>query len=175
MTAPYVRQVYLHLPTSAARSRESLMAFARNLPPSTALKFQTLRIFPLQKHTSAYLFELRALPPRRLRFANIELPKNDVWRRRQAEKSRWQRVKEFLYERRFKFYVKEGRAYTVRSGVPGVWEAVAKRIQEQTLNEVKRVGQKSGKVVQSVKPVRLVGDVEKPKVVKRQTARSGMK
>jgi hypothetical protein len=48
------------------------------------------------------------------------------------------RVVEVVSEPRFKFYVKEGRLYTMKTGVPGVWEEAARRIQEQTAEEEKK-------------------------------------
>jgi len=114
------------------------MHFANTLitkPTATAntkLEFVTLRIFPFRKHTSAFLHELRALPPKRLRLANIELPKNDAWSQRQREKGIMRRMYEIISEPRYKFYVKEGKTYTMKTGVPGVWESVAQRLQEQT-------------------------------------------
>lgn len=89
----------------------------------------------MPKHTTVYAHELRALPPHPLRFANIVLPKSEAWRKRQAEKPLLKGLWEFIEEKRFKFYVKEGRAYTMRTGVPGVWEEVANGIKERTKQE----------------------------------------
>ncbi|KAF1938987.1 hypothetical protein EJ02DRAFT_457417 [Clathrospora elynae] len=141
VTAPFVHQVFLKIPEHARRSRQDLMRFAHTLtvnPQATAntkLEFVTLRIFPFRKHTTALLHELRALPPMKLRLANIELPKTEGWAKKQRAKSIFRRMYEVLNEPRFKFYVKEGRLYTMKTGVPGVWEEVASRIQEQTVVE----------------------------------------
>jgi hypothetical protein len=153
------------------------MSFANTLvnkPVATAntrLEFVTLRIFPFRKHTSVLLHELRALPPRKLRLANIELPKNDAWAKRQREKGIFKRMYEVISEPRYKFYVKEGRMYTMKTGVPGVWEEVAKRIQEQTQTENEAAGQVKTGVRRSAvarKPPSLLITKER---VKRQTAR----
>ncbi|KAF2192342.1 hypothetical protein K469DRAFT_477488, partial [Zopfia rhizophila CBS 207.26] len=132
LTAPFVRTVHLEIPEYARRSRDILIRFSKNLPDDTRIEFTTLRAFPFRRTTAVFLFELRALPPQQGRFANIELVKTDAWRKRQSEKSFGQRIFEILNEPRWKFYVKEGRNYTLRTGVPGVWENVAKAIQEQT-------------------------------------------
>lgn len=116
------------------------MSFARSLntpagikeTANTKLEFVTLRIFPFRKHTSAFLHELRALPPKNMRLANIELPKTDAWVERQRAKGIFTRMLDIVNEPRFKFYVKEGRMYTMKTGVPGVWEEVARRMHEQT-------------------------------------------
>ncbi|OWY45814.1 hypothetical protein AA0117_g10178 [Alternaria alternata] len=179
LTAPFVHQVFLQIPEHARRSRSDLIRFATSLrtnPNQTAntkLEFVTLRIFPFRKHTTAFLHELRALPPKRFRLANIELPKSDAWAQRQREKGIVKRMGEVVREPRFKFYVKEGRLYTMKTGVPGVWEEVAKRIQEQTVEEekvVKGLGVKRPAVQlgarKLIRPAVKVGDK-----VKRQTTR----
>lgn len=175
-TAPYVRQVHLQIPPSATHSLVALRAFARAIPPATKITFQTLRFVPFAKETSCYVSELRALPQRKFRFANIEIPKAAAWRKRQSEKNMWWKIKEFISEPRFKFFVKEGKLYTMRSGVPGVWEEVAKKIQQQTVPEG-MTGSKKATVqpARSIKPIKLIEDVEKPKSIRRQTYRSPLK
>jgi hypothetical protein len=153
------------------------MHFANSLttkPVATAntkLEFVTLRIFPFRKHTSAFVHELRALPPRKMRLANIELPKNDEWARRQRGKGIFKRMYEVISEPRYKFYVKEGRTYTMKTGVPGVWEQVASRIQEQTAAE-----EASSDQAKSSKTRPVVRRPTQPTItqdrVKRQTARA---
>jgi hypothetical protein len=155
------------------RFAHSLTADAKGTA-NTKLEFVTLRIFPFRKNTSAFLHELRSLPDKKLRLANIELPKTDAWAKRQREKGVFNRVLEVVNEPRFKFYVKEGRLYTMKTGVPGVWEEVANRIRDQTdaeKEEAERAkeggGKKRGVVVRRpVKPV--VRVVER---TKRQTRR----
>lgn len=93
------------------------------------------------------------------------------------------RAWEFIEERRFKFYVKESRAYTMKTGVPGVWEEVARGIRERTEKEkggagkeikglVGRGGVGSGRKVGAVKRSVANGDVRvRVPEVKRQTSR----
>ncbi|OAL52657.1 hypothetical protein IQ07DRAFT_379518 [Pyrenochaeta sp. DS3sAY3a] len=138
VTAPFVHQVFIQIPDHARRSRKDLMHFARSLnanskaTANTKLEFVTLRVFPFRKHTTAFVHELRALPPMKMRLANIELPKSDEWVKRQRAKGIFMRMFDVMNEPRFKFYVKEGRVYTMKTRVPGVWEEVAQRIAEQT-------------------------------------------
>ncbi|EDU49814.1 predicted protein [Pyrenophora tritici-repentis Pt-1C-BFP] len=178
LTAPFTHQIFLQIPPSARLSLPALQRHARTLrthpTATTKLEFVTLRIFPFRKHTTAFLHELRALPPSRFRLANIELPKTKEWRERQREKGRWKRVWEVLNEQRFKFYVKEGRGYTVRTGVPGVWEEVAERIREQSAGMeeggkgagARGVKSKTGAGVREKMPALKVGER-----IKRQTTR----
>jgi hypothetical protein len=145
VTAPFVHQVFLQIPEHARRSRQNLMNFARTLNnPATAnttantkLEFVTLRIFPFRKTTTAFLHELRALPPMKFRLANIEIPKTEEWAKRQREKGIWRRMLEIVAEPRHKFFVKEGKMFTQKTGVPGVWEEVAMRIKGQTNRALK--------------------------------------
>lgn len=183
VTAPFVHQVFLQIPEYARRSRQDLLQFSRTIkanPRATAntkLEFVTLRIFPFRKHTTALLHELRALPPMKMRLANIELPKTEEWAKRQRQKGIFKRMFEVISEPRFKFYVKEGRLYTMKTGVPGVWEEVAKRIQEQTIletdeTEKPKVGTKRSVIVRRpLKPVKLEQKIENERV-KRQTSRA---
>ncbi|KAH3910994.1 hypothetical protein HBI56_001950 [Parastagonospora nodorum] len=180
LTAPFTHRVYLQIPEYARRSRKDLMHFANTLitkPVDTAntkLEFVTLRIFPFRKQTSVFLHELRALPPKKMRFANIELPKSDDWVQRQRQKGLFKRFYEAISEPRFKFFVKEGRSYTMKTGVPGVWEEVAKRIQQQTL-DASRLLETPAKKTRTSKPI--VYATLRPATsqvqmkIKRQTAR----
>jgi hypothetical protein len=68
---------------------------------------------------------------------------------RQREKGVFKRMMEVINEPRFKFYVKEGRLYTMKTGVPGVWEEVARRIQEQTADESERMKRESEKATRN--------------------------
>jgi hypothetical protein len=177
LTAPFTHQIFISLPQHAQRSLPSLLTFARSLASphphtitataNTRLEFVTLRIFPFRKYTTALLHELRALPPKRMRVANIGIAKTEDEIRRERAKGWGRRVLSVLNEPRWKFYVKEGRAYTARTGMPGVWEEVAKRIQEQS-----NLAEETGKSQKS-----RLGAAKKPvldgvrSVVKRQTAR----
>ena len=138
----------------------------------------------MPKHTTVYAHELRALPPHPLRFANIVLPKSEAWRKRQAEKSLLKGLWEFIEEKRFKFYVKEGKAYTMRTGVPGVWEEVVNGIKERTEQdkpaevgmELASKGVKTRKVTSS-KEIATKEERKRTVItgVKRQTARPHLK
>jgi len=178
VTAPFVHQVFLQIPEYARRSKKDLHHFAKSLrvnPRATAntkLEFVTLRIFPFRKNTAAFLHELRALPPKRFRLANIELPKTKAWAQRQREKGMGTKLLALMNEPRFKFHVKEGRLFTLKTGVPGVWEEVAARIQQQTLEEQEAQQEQTGLKQPAVvrKPMKLVTPVPS-EIIKRQTSR----
>jgi hypothetical protein len=77
-----------------------------------------------------------------------------------------------LNEPRFKFYVKEGRNYTIKTGVPGVWENVARAIQQQSAETVAKESSRVGAGAVGTKQ-KLVNEAQAQiKKVKRQTARS---
>lgn len=188
VTAPFVHQVFLQIPEHARRSRHNLMNFARSLnspanasaTANTKLEFVTLRIFPFRKNTTAFLHELRALPPMKFRLANLEIPKSEEWAQRQRAKGIWKRMLEVIAEPRFKFFVKEGKMFTAKTGVPGVWEEVAMRIKGQT----NRAGKEGRTAVTGPRGAIRRPAVQSPVVlrrpakqveearVKRQTARS---
>ncbi|CAI6336048.1 unnamed protein product [Periconia digitata] len=181
LTAPYVSQVHMQIPPNATHSLTALRAFARNPPLTTRIRFLTLRIFPIGKFTSCTLGEMRALPPRRFRMANLQRLKAKSWREDQRKKTPGQKLWELVMEPRWKFYVKEGSSYTVRTGVPGVWEEVAMRIKEQTEHEVekgakKTIGARLGALKTGTVLTKPLGAVKPPlRPIKRQTSRSQMR
>ena len=180
ITSPFVHKVFLQIPEYARRSRKDLMHFVRTLqldPKGTAntkLEFETLRIFPFRKTTATFLHELRALPSGKLLFANFELVKSKEWAEQRREKGIFKRILEVLNEPRFKFYVKEGRFYTMKTKVPGVWEQVSQRIREQTAFErdernVAKHNSRRAPVLR--RPVRPAMANDAQVVLKRQTSR----
>ena len=184
VTSPFVHKVFLQIPEYARRSRKDLMHFVRTLrvdPKGTAntkLEFETLRTFPFRKTTATFLHELRALPPGKLMFANFELVKSKEWAKQQGEKGTFRRILEILNEPRFKFYVKEGRFYTMKTKVPGVWEQVSQRIQEQTVFEkdewnIAKHNARRATVLR--KPMRPAMANDAQVVLKRQTSRSSQR
>ena len=87
---------------------------------------------------------------------------------------------EVIAEPRYKFFIKEGKMFTAKTGVPGVWEEVAMRIKGQTNREVKEekaaVNGPRGAIRRPVvkgpvvlrRPAKAIEEAR----VKRQTARS---
>lgn len=72
---------------------------------------------------------------------------------------------EVMNEPRFKFYVKEGKVYTIKTGVPGVWENIVRQIKSQTVS-------KDGKVLGLKEKVKTKGEVTKSvERLRRQTMR----
>lgn len=141
------------------------------------MEFTTLRAFPFERTTTVLAHELRALPRQWGRFANLERVRSQAQNERWAKMSFFRKVFEIINEPRWKFYVKEGRSYTVKSGVPGVWEEIASVIQRRTEAD-KRIGNKqSGKKTgmlsgdESTIKATVVPD-RKPKVLRRQTSRT---
>lgn len=165
LTAPFVKRISLSIPPYAQLTRANLQRFAATMGPTTCLEFTTLRAYPIQRTSTLLLQELRALPTQRTRFANIERVKTEATVKRWKEMSWYRKMLEIANEPRWKFYVKEGRSYTIPTGVPGVWEEVAKTIQRQTEN----LARANGEAVE--KAEKLIQEPRR-KVVKRQTARS---
>ncbi|KAF2727392.1 hypothetical protein EJ04DRAFT_517280 [Polyplosphaeria fusca] len=163
LTAPFVSSIAIRVPTIARGSRDALLRWSSRVPPDTRLELVTLRTWPVRRTSAVFLHELRALDTQRWRYANIGREASNV---SEDKKSIWRSFLGIINEPRFKFYVKPGLAYTHRTGVGGVWENVAKIIQEQTWNK-----DPGGKTGIRRTPARLVT----PRVVrnvKRHTARS---
>ncbi|PVI02364.1 hypothetical protein DM02DRAFT_560015 [Periconia macrospinosa] len=169
ITAPYVSQVHMQIPPTATRSLTALRAFARNPPGTTKIRFLTLRIFPIGKFTTCTLNELRALPPRRFRMANLQRLKSKSYHEEQKKKAWQQKLWQLVNEPRWKFYVKEGTSFTVRTGVPGVWESIAASIKEQTDREMEKKGQKMIGVRKAM--IKERAGAVMPATIKRQTLR----
>jgi hypothetical protein len=129
-TAPFVNSVMLRLPPTARRTREAMLRYVQTLPKDAELEFITARASGFKKTTVVRLSEMHVLPPRRFGFANFirVLP---AWQKKlDAQKSVFQKVVDVLSETRNKFYVKDDRAASKRSRAPGVWELVAKQIEQ---------------------------------------------
>ncbi|KAF2655472.1 hypothetical protein K491DRAFT_429193 [Lophiostoma macrostomum CBS 122681] len=170
LTAPFVKHVHIRLPVRATRSLARLQQFAMNPPPDTRLEFTTLRAVGFKRHTAVLLHELRALPASRWGFANIERIKSDYLLKDEKSKGIFRKILTVLNEPRFKFYVKEGRIYTIKTKVPGVWESIAAHIRRQT-DEIARKAKGPGrKILQARKPTAKIEKVE-VKPLKRQTSR----
>ncbi|KAH7119827.1 hypothetical protein B0J11DRAFT_439602 [Dendryphion nanum] len=180
LTTPFVKRIAMEIPPWAQNSRPLLQRFATNLPPETRLEFTTLRAFPIERTTTVLAHELRALPSQRFRFANLERVRTQAQKERWAKMNLYRKGLEIVNEPRWKFYVKEGRSYTVPTGVPGVWEEIARVIQMRTQNEKndgkddgmkweRRAGREDAK-----RRAATVSTVEtkKPTPLRRQTARS---
>jgi hypothetical protein len=119
------------------------------------------------------LHELRALPASRWRFANIERVKSDYLLKDEKSKGIFRKILTVLSEPRFKFYVKEGRIYTVRTKVPGVWENVAAQIRRQTDELANGSKGPERRLIEAQEPTRKVVEKEKVEMkrLKRQTSR----
>ncbi|KAF2704945.1 hypothetical protein K504DRAFT_471887 [Pleomassaria siparia CBS 279.74] len=187
LTAPFVKRVAIEIPDPARRSLHALLAFSRNVPPATRLEFTTLRAFPWERTTGVTMSDLRAIPAQKGRFANIELVKTKQYLEHRKKKGILMKVWEVLAEPRWKFYVKEGRSYTIKTRVPGVWENIAVAIKQQTLKEAEKELERLLKMKKALKtghkrpmsralpaiPIR-ISPPEAPKL-RRQTLRSQAK
>ncbi|KAF2000300.1 hypothetical protein P154DRAFT_620398 [Amniculicola lignicola CBS 123094] len=171
LTSPFVKRIHMQIPSHATTSRQALAAFTSSLPPTTRLRFVTLRAYPIEKTTTVQLSELRAMNPKRTRFANIERIKGEIWKQGEVGKRWWEKTLDILGEPRWLFHVKEGRAYTISTGVPGVWDDVAAHIKRQSGDEIAvRNGKRGGKRV-ALLPAKksIVQEFEKKRVLRTTT------
>lgn len=131
-TAPFVNSVNLYIPEFARRSRDVLIRYSQNLPKDAQLEFVTARLFGLPKTTGVRVSEIRALPSRWGRLANLERIRTPRLQKELAQRSAWKKALGFLAEPRFKFYVTDDVASMRRSRAPGVWENVLKEIRKSS-------------------------------------------
>ncbi|KAI5196884.1 hypothetical protein E4T39_07559 [Aureobasidium subglaciale] len=72
LTRPSVVNIFIDTPVWARRSKESLMVFAKSLPPDTAMEIQTMGLLALPRTKVLRLSELRIRPAGWGRLANLE-------------------------------------------------------------------------------------------------------
>ncbi|KAK3073754.1 hypothetical protein LTR53_004390 [Teratosphaeriaceae sp. CCFEE 6253] len=72
MFGPTVANITVHLPLQARRSREALVAFSNNVPPSTRIRLQFIRFLPVFVKRTVYFEDLHRLPPSWTRLSNLE-------------------------------------------------------------------------------------------------------
>ncbi|OKL63803.1 hypothetical protein UA08_00042 [Talaromyces atroroseus] len=53
-TAPFVNNIYLHLPIFARKSRETALEYVRNLPPSAEVSIRTMKITTIPRTTQIF-------------------------------------------------------------------------------------------------------------------------
>lgn len=119
MTSPFVAFVHLRLPPAARGTSKALQQFCENLPRDAQLDFTTSRLSGFSRTTGARVWELRPLPKRLLRLANIE-------RVSDAHSPWWIRWAQWAAPRN-RFYV-GGTAGTKRSRAPGIWDQIVKQM-----------------------------------------------
>ncbi len=124
ITAPYVNAVHLRVPRFARLSTAALHRFSLQLPPETRLDLTTLRMTGLPKTVGTRVSDLRVLPKRLFRLANLER----IRRGPSRESPLWASLSQ-LVEPRNKFYVAEGKGGG-RSKASGIWEKVLKHIEK---------------------------------------------
>lgn len=109
----------------------------------------------------------------------IERYRSPEWQRHQSQKPLYRKFLDVINEPRFKFYVKEGRNYTIKTSAgPGVWENVAKAISQQTTTAgagKTRSANTSASAIENAIERNVdkvaVGNERKLRVIRRQTAR----
>lgn len=118
LTAPFVASVSVLLPSSARGSRAALMKFADKPARDTVLELTTMRFMPFPKRTAVRLDELRRIPEKGLRMANLVhiVPRQND---RTTQKSSAAKAE---------YYVRPGDRYTAATRAPGIWPVLLKNI-----------------------------------------------
>ncbi|KAK5110280.1 hypothetical protein LTR62_006133 [Meristemomyces frigidus] len=131
---PTVINITMHLPSPARRSKDSLIAFATKVPPSTRLNLKFIRFAPWPLHRQISYSDLHRLPTSWFRISNLEhLPfgKEEAYR-----SGMWAWAVKTWFGR---YWVNMASAQRDRSHVPGVWNQVWKGIPFVDSVEAKKV------------------------------------
>ena len=123
LTRPFVMNIFIDAPAVARRSKESLVAFARRLPPDTRLEIETLGFLPVPRTTGLRLSELRMRPQSLARIANLERYPFV------KPKSFWTRLAGTSLNH---FYARPTEKYWLRSRAPEIWPLVVDFIGKNT-------------------------------------------
>lgn len=132
MTGPFVNSIDVQLPAEARKTQKSMQTFCTRPPPDTRLSFTTLRFFPLPKRRAVRLEDLRVLPRRTGRVANLEYlpPKLRQKCEQQGREAGWF---EGLVAGRRRFHVRPGQRYTSTTRGPGIWADLLRAIELQSV------------------------------------------
>lgn len=124
-TGPFVTSVRAHLPSSARRSKDDLIRFANNTPPTTLLRIQFIRWAPWLVTREIFLGDLRRLRQSKVRLANLEhvLPEGE--KKVLHSYGKLGRGIEKYFSR---YWVNVTSTSRDRSSVPGVWDNIWKQI-----------------------------------------------
>lgn len=124
-SAPYVNFVHLSLPMSVRRSREQALAYAKNLPSTATLHFNTMKFSTVPKLTEVRLGDLvpDKSPIRPVSFRNKNPAPQPWWRGK---------VLTQFYTAAKSKPGKESKTF-----YPQLWEHVHRQIQEQPVRKSK--------------------------------------
>ena len=119
---PYVHQIHLRLPARARRSKEDLLAFARNVHPRTPLTVTRMRFAPWLSRQTILFGELRRLPTGLNPFFNLEhVPLHGGKTARQPSARSW-----LATQCLWRYYTARGGRD--RSVAPGIWDLMWEQI-----------------------------------------------
>jgi hypothetical protein len=126
-TAPFVSSIRIQLPKPARISREGLLRFAANPPPTTPLVFTTIRMIGFQRTSNLTLGQLRPVKSR-FGMSNLErvVPEEVIEKR-----SLWAKVSLWAKEPRNRFFV-GGEEGVRRAGIPKVWPLIKESIERNS-------------------------------------------
>ncbi|KAI5247951.1 hypothetical protein E4T42_05878 [Aureobasidium subglaciale] len=131
LTRPAVVNIFIDTPVWARRSKESLMMFAKRLPPDTAMEIETLGLLPLPRTKVLRLSELRIRPAGWGRLANLE----QVTAVDQTSK-----VPKLLRWSLQRFYARPAASRWKNSRAPDVWPLVFQTISSNTIASLTKKG-----------------------------------
>ncbi|KAK5676281.1 hypothetical protein LTS10_011093 [Elasticomyces elasticus] len=141
---PTVANITVHLPSSARRSKESLMAFANNVHP---MKF--IRFAPWLATRNLFFADLRRLPISKVRLSNLEhVPLQNQGKAELNAFGTWL-VKMYFG----RYWVNMTGSGQKNSSVPGAWEKMWEQIPWSGEEEAKALAKLEKKAMMGGKPL----------------------
>ena len=123
---PLLHSIHVRLPTTARKSTEDLMKFARNVPPQTELKFSYIRFAPWPTTKNIPFDELWRLPLATTRLTNLEHRPNR--NAKQVQDGLASAAQEGMVRKYLGRYRVNRTQRTDKSGAPGVWDEMWEQI-----------------------------------------------
>ncbi|KAK4894550.1 hypothetical protein LTR27_007191 [Elasticomyces elasticus] len=146
---PTVANITVHLPSSARRSKESLMAFANNVHPNTRLTVKFIRFAPWLATRNLFFADLRRLPISRVRLSNFEhVPLQNQGK--PENKGVWGWMARMYFGR---YWVNMTGSGQKNSSVPGAWEKMWEQIPWSGEEEAKALAKLEKKAMMGGKPL----------------------
>ncbi|THW36107.1 hypothetical protein D6D22_07825 [Aureobasidium pullulans] len=143
LTRPFVTNIFIDAPAWARRSKESLVSWARQLPPDTAMEIETLGLLPWPRTKVLRVSELRLRTEGYGRLANLEQVTAVDKTSKVPKPMRWSLQR---------FYARPVESRWKKSRAPEVWPLVFEAISRNTVGAMSKG--KASTPVGAVRPVR---------------------
>ena len=119
----YVQHINILLPSAARRSKEDLLRFVSNMPPTAIVQIKSMWFRPWPVTQDIFFEDFRRLPQSKIRLANLE------WApQKNAEAADKNPMKNWIAKRLMGTYFVNERQSKDRSRAPGIWKKIWEQI-----------------------------------------------